>query len=726
MRNIKISSPNKTMKFRIRLLILICIVFSFSVILIRLFFLQIINYEFYSNKAFQQHINDKNFNPKRGTIYDRNFTELAVSANIHKLVVNPHKVKKNQIPLILQFLNNEFFLDKKEMSSKIRKDKNYVVLYRGIEKSNSDKIYSFIKINKIVGIHLESDARRYYPLRTFGSHILGFTGHDGQGLEGIEAIYDKILAGIPGHFILKANGSSVKLPFKFEKFVPPQDGYGLLLTIDQYMQYYLEKHLEKARIDHKSLNGIAGVILDIKTGEILAMSTKPDFDLNQPFIIPDTHIKNKSLSKTVSLQKMWRNKVVQDTYEPGSTFKLFTTSVALDDNRINLENKFMCYGYKIIRDRRINCWKTTGHGLQNLTETVENSCNPAMIEIGQKIGKKLFRQYFEEYGLKYRSGIDLPGEGLSIFHTFRTFGNIELATSSFGQSFQLTPINVLSMISSIVNDGYLIKPHVVKGVLDSYGNIKDIVRPQIIRQVISQDTSRKMRKIMQSVVDKGTGRKAYVPGFRIGGKTATSEKLPRGQQKYIASFVGVAPMNNPSIAVLVVIDEPQGKLTGGGSIAAPIVGNIMRDVLLYLKMPIILTDEEKKMQNIETPNFIGLTKSEFKNDNLNFKYQFIGPSQIITDQIPSPGVKIPLNSLITLYMGINKPLDKVVVPDLKYKKVSEIKEILSAKKLFFKINGLSPNHVNNITCVISQQPKKDSIVPIGTTLVLEVSDTIII
>lgn len=730
----KSKGPNSEMIKRLLFLMATLGVVCFGVVVIRLFVMQVIDYEFYRTKAINQQTRDKVITPKRGTIYDRNMKELAVSATTAQVTLDPSLISSDDMAVLVSKTLSEILdIDYDKIYKKATKKSSYEIIKRGVEKETVDQIRLAIKEKKLKGIDMPEDNTRYYPYGNFASHIIGFVGSDNQGLAGIEAMYEKSLSGTAGRIIKAQNAQNTDMPFKYEKYIPPQNGDGLVLTVDEVLQHFLEKHLETARQENGAKMGVGGVIMDVKTGEILAMATKPDFDLNEPFEITDTEYiegvkgltdaerKTKNVEK---LNQIWRNKPVQDSYEPGSTFKLFTTSVALEEQAANLSNTFTCTGAHKVGDRVIKCWKTTGHGTQTFKQALQNSCNPAMMIMGERIGGANFIKYFKAFGLTEKTGIDLPGETGSIFHKSEDFKPVDLAVSSFGQSFQVTPIQMLTMVSAIVNDGKLMWPHIVREIVDENGVVKEVISPEMKRQVISEKTSEVIRETMEEVVSIGTGKKAYVAGFRVGGKTATSEKLPRGQKKYIASFIGVAPMDDPKIAVLVMIDEPSGYLYQGGQIAAPVVRRIMEDALPYIGVAPKYSEGELDNIDIVVPNIIGKTKAEAE-DILKGKkilYKSFGDSEKITEQIPPAGAKVPATAEVVMYLGAKAPNKITKVPDLSGKSINEVKTILKDRGLYLKVKGINLDAATAQTTANKQYPLSGKEVDRGSVVTVEFVD----
>ena len=765
-----LKKPDSMMTKRIFWLTVLCIFLGFGVVACRLFYMQIIQHDFYMEKAVNNQTSDKIVTPKRGTIYDCNMKELAVSASTEMITVDPSTIKKAEnTEEVARELSDVLELDYDTVYQKVSKNSSYQIIKKGVEKDLTDEIRKFMKDEDIGGIYFTDDNKRYYPYGNFASHVIGFTGTDGTGLYGIEAKYNTVLEGTAGRVVKAKNANGDDMPFQYEEYIEAKDGDGVVLTLDEGVQHFLEKHLETALNTYKAGNGVAGIVMNVKTREVVAMATKPDFDLNSPYQI-DTESLSDDLRKSIdkileeagadssavgdkflqsgstsaisdsltedtkdevkkarssALEKMWRNKIIQDLYEPGSTFKIFTMASAYEEGAVNENTSFYCPGFKIVGDRSISCWKKTGHGSETLIQALENSCNPALMEIGGALGAEKFSDYFTAFGLTQKTGIDLPGEAASIYHDPGTYTSVDLAVSSFGQSFSITPIQLLNMVCSVVDDGKLKTPHVVKEIVDSKGNVKETFGTQQVRQVISEDTSAFMREAMESVVTKGTAKKAYVGGFRVGGKTGTSEKYPRGNGKYIASFVGVAPMDDPQYAVLVIIDEPIGGATnGGGAAAAPLVARIFEDILPYLGVEAVYDEDEVDRSDITVPNVIGMTEDEaaaaLKKQNVSYKT--VGDGDTVTDQVPASGVSVPSTAQAILYLGGSKSTESITVPNVKGMSLAQAEAALEKRNLYIKITGVSSSQMSSATVAESQSIDPGTKVSIGTVVTVVFSN----
>lgn len=693
------SSPSLVLKKKI--LGIFVLFLSISILLIgRTAYIQFCRGEELQKEAIEQQTRDKMISSKRGTIYDRNGKVLAVSATAETISAVPNEVKENNDPeFVSKEISNILGMDYETVYNKITENSAYVLIKRKVDKDEADKVRKFISENNVKGIKLVEDTKRYYPYGNFASHVIGFTGTDNQGLNGIEMIYDKYLKGLPGRIVSAKNAIGTEMPYKYEKYINPEDGANVVLTIDEAIQHFVEKHLETAVIENKVQNGGASIVMDVKTGEILAMAVKPDFDLNNPFDINNEEVKDylTTLSDDKfkeeyekALLDMWRNKCVNDSYEPGSTFKIITSSTALEEGVVEPDDKFTCTGSIEVNGKRIKCWRHyRPHGLQTFVQGVQNSCNPVFVRVGLDVGAETFYKYIKAFGFRERTGIELAGEAVGPFHKLENFKELELATATFGQGFQITPLQMITAVSAVANNGTLMKPTIVKQLTDNEGNVIKRFEPEVVRQVISEETSRTMREILESVVSEGTGKNAYVKGYRIAGKTGTSEKLPRGQEKYIASFVAFAPANDPQIAVLIMLDEPKGDEYYGGVIAAPVAGKILKDTLQYLGVEPQYSDEEDIVIDVDVPEVRNMEIEKAKQEILkaNLKYKIEGYGSTVLDQTPKSGTMLPEDSMVILYTQEDKIITRVEVPDVKNKSVLDANKVLTDAGLNIRISG---------------------------------------
>ena len=636
-------------------IIFFCVLAVFLVFIGRLTELMIVKGETYKKEALEQQTRDRLITPKRGTIFDRNGKPLAVSASVETVSISPITVRKSEkAEETAKALSEILDLEYEDVLAKINKNTSYEIIKKKVEKEQTDKI----REKELAGVYLDEDSKRYYPNGNFASHLIGFTGNDNQGLQGIEMMYDSLLRGKPGRVVGAKSADGSEMPYKYERYYSSEDGTNLVLTIDQTIQHFLEKHMETAVINNKLQKGAAGLIMDVKTGEILAMATKPDFDLNAPFKLDEGTVKylesekdeeKRNSMRSDILQKMWRNKAVVDSYEPGSTFKILVASMGLETGKIKVTDKFYCNGFKEVGGYKIHCWKTTGHGAQTFVDGIKNSCNPVFMDIGERIGKRDFYKYFKAFGFTETTGIELNGETNGVFFSLDSFRETELATSSFGQGFQVTPLQMITAISCVANGGNLMKPYLVKQLLNNKGEIIKETSPTVVRRVISRETSKTMCQLLENVVTDGTGKRAFIEGFHIAGKTATSEKLPRGSGKYIASFVGFAPANDPQIACLIILDEPLEEHMGG-IIAAPVVKQVMEDTLRYLGVEPDLSSTENNSETL-VPNVIGMSLEDARNTltDAGLEYKIDGEGAIVTNQTPKGMASVAKSATVILY-----------------------------------------------------------------------------
>lgn len=725
--------PKMNIKKRMLGVLGVCL-FLILLLILKTGYLQIVEGEKLQKEAILQQTRDRVVNSKRGSILDRNGKPLAVSASVETVSASPSEISGNKniisVEEVAKGISESLSLDYNVVFATISKNSSYEIIKRKIEKDEADKIRAFINDKKVKGIRLDADTKRFYPYGNFASHIIGFTGMDNQGLDGIEMVMDKYLKGSPGRVVSAKNAAGIEMPFKYEKMVDAEDGLNVVLTIDESIQRFVEKHLETAKIENKLANGAACIVMDVKTGEILAMATKPDYDLNAPFAINDPEVQKqidalpqdqRAKRKDEEVHKAWRNKAVVDTYEPGSTFKIFTSAMALEENVVKLDDKFFCSGSKQVGNFNISCWKHGGHGSETFVEGVQNSCNPVFMEIGARVGSQKFFDYFKGFGFREKTGIGLPGEAIGPFHLLKNFNEVELATSSFGQSFQITPLQMISAVSAVANDGKLMRPKIVKQLTDKDQNIVKEYESEYERQVISAQTSKTLRDILESVVAEGTGSGAYIKGFRIAGKTGTSEKLPRGNGKYIASFAGFAPADNPRIACLVILDEPTAGVYFGGLIAAPVVRNIMEDTLNYLGVEPAYTPEERATLETTVPDLkgmdIGAAQKALKLNNLKNRVE--GSGEKVVSQIPKAGVKVNQQSTITVYTEDGKKATTTIVPNVLNRSVVDASNEISKANLNIKIIGAGAIPKAGGTISFRQTPLAGMPVEIGTVVTVE-------
>ena len=559
----------------------ILVVFLAAFILIlyligRLVYLMVFDAEYYQQKAEDLHERERDIKAARGEIIDRSGTVLATNRTvctisvIHSQIENPEKV----IEKLSEFLE----MDADQVRKKVEKISSIERIRSNVDKRTGDKIRNL----GLAGVKVDEDFKRYYPYNELASKVLGFTGGDNQGIVGLEVKYEKYLKGINGKMLTTTDARGIELDGVAEDRLEPEAGNTLRISLDYTMQKYALQMAEKVRTE-KQADKVGIILMNPQNGEIYAMVNVPEFDLNQPFMLnnEETGENLTDEQRQDALNQMWRNGCINDTYEPGSTFKIITASAGLEEGAVHLTDQFSCPGYKVVEDRRIRCHKVGGHGAENFVQGIQNSCNPVFIEVGLRIGVDRFFDYFRQFGLMDLTGVDIPGEAGTIMHKKENVGQVELATISFGQSFQITPIQLATTVSALVNGGRRVTPHFGMEVLSAEGKKVKTFRYNAKKHIVSEKTSQTMRKLLESVVAEGSGKNAYVEGYRIGGKTATSQTLPRSANKYISSFVGFAPADDPQILGMCVIYNPQG-VYYGGTIAAPVIGKIFENILPYL------------------------------------------------------------------------------------------------------------------------------------------------
>lgn len=684
--------------------IMVLVIVGFGWTSVRLSYLMTVQADFLREKAENQQLRDVVTTAGRGEIYDCNKNVLAQSSTVWKVYVTPSTIKSDDREPIAKGLSQLLDTDYDKTLKKVSKTSSYYeVIGSPVEKNKATEVRKFISDNEYGSvIGLEETTKRYYPNNNLASTVIGFVGSDNQGLSGLEYYYDKELTGTKGRIIAAKNAIGSELPFSYEKVVDAKPGNSLVLTIDEYIQHVVEKYLSQAITENKVQNRGCCVVMNVNTGEILAMATMPDYNLNEPFVVTDSEKAKKIASLTGdehdtqlknAREFQWNNKCVSEAYEPGSVFKIITGSAALEEGTLKTTDRFYCPGYITVADRRIRCHKSGGHGSQSLAEAFQNSCNPAFISIGQKLGIRNFTNYRTAFGLDKKTGIDLPGETNSVLHSYESMGPVELASESFGQSFAITPIQLVTAISAAVNGGYLNKPHLVKQVLDSDGNVVKNVGTTQVRQVISNETSKQICEYLESVVSEGTGHNAYVAGYRVGGKTGTSEKLTSKSDKKIASFCGIAPSDKPEIAVLMLLDEPNVAYPYGGTCCAPAVGKMMSEILPYLGVTPEYTEEEAKSLETVTPDVVSKTVDDAKSaiSESELKVEVIGEGKTVKSQVPQPNSTVPKDSTVIIYTDDSTEKKKAKVPDFTGMTISQANQAATDAGLNIKFSGSTSN-----------------------------------
>ena len=702
------------------LIMAVVIIFLMTTTVARVFYLTIVRGEELSEKAETQQLKDTEITAMRGTIYDSNGNVLAQSASVWNVFIDPLNIKDKQRDLIVDEFANLFGYDadeKKEFYDKTTHQNHYELVEKKVENNIKEKLSKFVSKNELGGcIGTEQTTKRYYPYGTLASSVIGFTGADDQGLSGIESYYDEQLTGTNGRIITAKDAKSNNIANDYETSIAATDGDSIVLTINQTIQYYLEKGLRETMNEYQA-KGAYGVVMNCNTGAVLAMSSLPDYDCNEPYKL--TYSKDKKAIKKLSdktakqeaesaaVQNQWRNFTVSDTYVPGSVFKTFVASAALEENVVNLNTTYNCTGSIQVDKYKMKCHYHPGHGTQTLTQGLENSCNPFFITIGQKLGVHNYFKYFDAFGFTQKTNIDLPGEASPQYYKEDQYGIVELSSASFGQTNSLTPIQVCTGLCAIANGGKLLQPYLVSSIVDANGKTVKKTETKEIRQVISADTSEKVRKMMKSVVDNGTGKNGYVAGYSVGGKTGTSTKLGESKNgegdKYIVSFGAIAPSDDPEIAMLIIVDEPNQDL-GGGALCAPIAAQVTQEAMNVLGIEPKYNDSEMKDLSKQTPNVVGKSLDEAKKtleeNNLNFVV--VGDDSTVTRQCPSGADTIPNGGTVYLYTDDSEK-QTVNVPNFNGLTVNEAKDLASSSNLNIQIAG---NSMSSGTVVAYRQSEE--------------------
>ena len=741
---------------RIMAVMLVLGILAFIPVVLRLYKLMVTDYDYYAGRALRNQTRTTTVTAERGYIYDRNMNILAASVSVENVYLDPHELKqaKEDLNLISQTLGE--FLDK-DPQWILEQAKDFSQRYKQIgsrvEEETAARIRDFINEYDISGIHLEPNTRRTYPYGSLAAQVIGFTNASGDGSEGIEASYNRYLSGSVGKVITTKGNNEMDMPFSYEKYLQSTQGSSVILTLDATVQACLEKRMEEAIARYDVQNGAFGLVMNAKTGEILAMATLGSYDLNRYQEIADEEIaaQLEELKQSNSAEayqkaltearlKQWRNRVLSDGYEPGSTFKVLTMAAALDTGAITLDTNFHCSGAEQIpgRSQLLHCWRAKGHGAQKTANALQNSCNLAFAHIALKLGGEKFYEYIEKFGILEKTGIDLAGESKGIFFDKALvtdtdkWGTASLTSGSFGQTFKITPLQLVRAIASVVNGGYLLEPYIVSEVVDAAGNTILKQEPTVVRQTISQETSDIMRTLIQSVVEEGTAKNAQVAGFSIGGKTGTSEKIDvfdeNGQRVLdkIVSFVGIAPMEDPEYIVLIALDTPSratGIYISGGVMAAPTVGAVMADILPYLGVEQKFSPDEVAGQTFVMENLTGLTKQETEKflKNQTLTAVFSGEGETVTGQIPAAGQTVPGGSQVIVYLGEDVPERTVEVPDFSGMNRQQASDAAGKLGLYIYIVGNS--EISARVVATAQSVPAGELVPVGTTIQLEFTDT---
>ena len=763
---------NRTVLRRTLFLMILCGVVLFIPLIFTLYRLMIVEHDKYEELAINNQTRYTNLTASRGVIYDRNMNVLATSATVETVFIDPNEIatemkdpaNSNLLDHIARGLSEILdvepdFVYKQAADTAYR----YKIIQRKISEELADQVREFINENDIKGVYLETDAQRYYPYSSLAAQVMGFVSTDNVGSEGLEAYYDSYLQGTAGKVVTTKGNYGSEMLYTYEKYYDASDGDSLVTTIDQTVQHYLEKNLETAIEKYDILNGAFGIVMDVNSGQILAMANLGSYDPNNYQEIYDQELAEQledqyqdallldkdsdaykeamsAYNQAVATERLrqWRNRCVSDGYEPGSTFKLVTLAAALDCGAVTENSTFYCGGHETFNDREqeVSCWKAAGHGMQTTMEALGHSCNIAFGHIGVNMTRKTFVEYFKAFGFLEKTGVDLPGEASGLFWDENDFSVANLISASFGQTFRVTPMEQVRAIAAIVNGGYLLKPYVVSQVLDSDGSVVKTNERTVLRQVISEETSKTMRKMMEYVVTDGTAGSAKTPGYRVGGKTGTSEKIDvfdengNPVEDKIVSFIGVAPIDDPKYVVLVALDTPNyvagtsytphNQYISGGLMAAPTVRDVFLDILPYLGVEPDYSSDDIRGVNITLPDVIGMTQDEAAKllSDKSITYRTVGQGDTVTDQLPSPGAEVPGNSEIILYFGnAVKTTEQVEVPNFVGYGIADVDYLATNAGLYIQAKGT--DHRDEYVTVAYQDIEPGTMVDRGTTITVE-------
>ncbi len=724
------------------------IMFAFVFLLFRILRLQTVKYGEYRDKVLGQITTEAEVIADRGKIYDRNGVLLATEITSYRVFIAPRTIAEvsKEEDLLYDALIAEGLCDILGVSREhILQQTTYTkyldrTLARNVDEETAAAVRRFIAANDLENmVFLQAGSRRYYPNGSLACHVLGFTGSDGAGQYGLELSYNKVLSGTNGKYITARDSRGNEMPYEYQSYIEAQDGNSIVTTLDVHIQSVLEEQLRTTYTESGGQNRATGMVVEVKTGEVLAMATYPSFDLNDPHTLDEDSAaaleasgfeadSEKYLKLKSDLQLlMWSNKAVTEVYMPGSTFKIVTASMAYEENLIDPEEHFVCNGsyVPVPNVKPIHCHKVTGHGSQTFAEGLQNSCNPVLMMIGSRIGRERFYRYFESFGYMEKTGIDLPGEGTSIFYRKDQFTELDLATSSFGQNFKISPIQQIMAVATVANGGYLMTPRLVREVVDSDGNVIKTYDSTVKRQVISAETAATLSKVLEEGVS-GTGgaKNAYVAGYRVAAKTGTSEKIDKKDESglveyYVCSCVGFAPADDPEIAVIIMVDEPTRGVLYGSYVAAPYLGNVMRDVLPYLGVEPVYTDKELANMALTTPSLVDwyTVIAEDQAEYEGFQVEIVGDGAIVRAQSPAPGTTVEsANAKIILYTERDLPKTTVTVPDLMGKSAVSANELLANCKLNIRIEGTNNYLSGSGAVAISQSPVAGEEVEVGTVI----------
>nr|WP_296167443.1 penicillin-binding transpeptidase domain-containing protein [uncultured Ruminococcus sp.] len=733
--------PAQRLRQRTAILILLILVLGFGAAILRLTYLTTVQSSELQEAAVDLQLADTTVSAKRGTIYDANGNVLAESASVWQVVMSPINFKNDkQRQAAAKGLSEIFDLEYNDVLEDTKQQSHYVVVKRRIESDEREKVLELVDTLKkdysCSGvIQLLDDYKRYYPKNSLASSVIGFTGSDDQGLEGVEYEYDSYLSGTPGRIITAQNARGTDMPFQYEQNVESEDGNNVYLTIDETIQSICEKYMQKGVEDNNVLNKGVCIAMDVNTGAILAMVTTDGYDLNNPYElsakdkkkIKSTPKKKQAEAESAALSAMWRNKAVADTYMPGSVFKMCVASAALEENLVNDKTSFTCTGSIEVEGETLHCSNTTGHGTQSFVEAISNSCNPAFVQIGQMLGASKFRQYYQGFGFSDKTGIDLPGEAEDSFWKEGKMGGVDLAVASFGQNFKITPIQMITACAAVSNGGYVVQPYVVSKITDSKGNVIKTVDKKVKRQVISNDTSKKMNEYLEYNTERQGAAAGYISGYKVAGKTGTSEKKDITKvessfsEDYISSFCGYAPADDPQIAMLVFFDTPDGDAYYGSQVSSPVFINIMSEVLPYLDVKTSYTDEELGYVDASAGDYTGVSVDEAKTavEADGFTATVKGNGSTVISQIPTVSSGLQKGGSIVLYTDSDSQSETISVPSLIGLSPDEVNSVASAYGLNVSFSGATTSSGTSS----SQDIEAGTSVSPGTVITVSFADS---
>ena len=739
-KNESVRRANRIIQTRSFVLMILMGVVMFVLLFFRLFDLQITQHEELQGKAVNQQTRRTVVTANRGTIYDASGNILAISSSAETIILSPleidNAVNNTEEPVswtkeslaagLAEILGKDASAIRKRMDNV---KSQYEVIQLRADEDVAAKVRSYVDENKIVGVHLVADTKRYYPYGSLAAQVIGFVGDENTGLYGLEAYYEEELEGQSGLVISAKDQAENDMLYTYEQYFAAKNGSDLTLTLDTTIQYYLEKGIESMVDKFSAANGASGIVMDVKTGGILAMASYPNYDLNDFLTVSDKTLQERierGESTVADMQLLqWRNKALNDTYEPGSTFKILTLSAALEEGVVDKTTTVNCSGSVTISGSTIHCSNKNGHGLQTLVQSVGNSCNPAFINYGLRIGSEKFYEYMRSFGLMNTTGIDLGGEAVGVFAADSSFTQLDLACYAFGQNFTVTPLALIAAQAACINGGYLHTPYLVERITDSDGNVTYRHDDTPVRQVISEQTSATVRECLEYVVASGTGKNGQVAGYRIGGKTGTADKGQTGD--VVVSFLCFAPADDPQVIMLITMDTPSratGTYVSGGNMVAPTASTVMAEILPYLGVEPSYSAEELLGMDTTVPNVIGMSVEEAKAKlkDRALSYKIVGDGETITDQTPAGGAIIPGKSSVILYAGEEKPADKCVVPHLIGKTPSEANTTATAAGLLIRFSGTTGSESSSVR-VLSQSIDEGTEVEAGTVITVQLGDT---